>query len=610
MPTRAVTNSFPVPPLRWAVAPAPAPELVTALARALTVSPALAALLVQRGLAAPEEARRFLRPLLDQLADPLRLAGMAEAVDLIARAVRQGTGIMIHGDYDVDGQCATAVLTRALRLAGARVTPYVPHRLRDGYDLGPAGIAAARDAQVGLIITCDCGITAISAVEAARAAGIAVVVTDHHLPGPVLPPAEVVIDPQQAGDTSGLTQLCGTGIAFKLVQALVPALGLPPNLPYHLLDLVALATVADIVPLVGENRILVRHGLKLLSQSRWPGVQALIRVSGLAGREIRAGQVGFMLAPRLNAAGRVGDAAEGLRLLLSDDPAESERLAVRLEGMNVERQALDQRMLDQAIEQVERERDPARDAALVLASDDWHPGVVGIVASRVVERYGRPAFLIALDGDIGKGSGRSISRFDLHAALHRCGDLLERFGGHHMAAGLTLRRGRLEEFRERFAGVAREQLSDDDLGPEQRVDLVLELTEVTDDLERLCRHLEPCGMGNPGPVFGARGIRLEGARRVGSSHLKGTLAGSSCRVGAIGFGWADRAPWLPMGTTPAVDVAFRVEQNEFQGLQSLQARIVALTPVGEAEGADGAGKVVVAPMLVSPAGPGSPAPSA
>jgi single-stranded-DNA-specific exonuclease len=425
-----------------------------------------------------------------------------------------------------------------------------------------------------------------------------------------------VVDPQRADDTSGLTQLCGTGIAFKLVQALVPALGLPANLPYHLLDLVALATVADIVPLVGENRILVRHGLKLLSQSRWPGLQALIRVTGLEGREIRASQVGFILAPRLNAAGRVGDAAEGLRLLLSDDAAASERLAVRLEGMNAERQALDQRMLDEAIEQVEKERDPARDTALVLASEEWHPGVVGIVASRVVERYGRPAFLIALDGDIGKGSGRSITRFDLHAALHHCADLLERFGGHHMAAGLTLRRDRLEQFRERFAGLAREQLSDLDLGPEQRVDLVLTLNEVTDDLERLCRHLEPCGMGNPGPVFGARGVLLEGARRVGSCHLKGMLSGNSCRVGAIGFGWADRVNWLTPGATPTVDVAFRLEQNEFQGAVSVQARIVALTQTGEAGGAGEAGIRMDDTVTVSlthavpvfPAPPALPAP--
>ncbi len=597
-----MTNRFPVPPLRWAVTPEPPRELVQALARSLTVSPALAALLVQRGLGAPEAARRFLRPALEELADPFTLSGMGEAVELIAAAARRGTGILVHGDYDVDGQCATTVLTRALRLAGATVIPFVPHRLRDGYDLGPAGVAQAVAAGAGLIITCDCGITAVAPVEAARAAGIQVVVTDHHLPGPVLPPANVIIDPQREGDTSGLTQLCGTGIAFKLVQALVPALGLPANLPYHLLDLVALATVADIVPLVGENRILVRHGLRLLSQSRWPGVRALIRVSGLAGKEIRAGQVGFILAPRLNAAGRVGDAADGLRLLLSDDEGESERLAVRLEGMNVERQALDQRMLEQAIDQVETQRDPGRDAALVLASDEWHPGVVGIVASRVVERYGRPAFLIALDGEIGKGSGRSISRFDLHAALHEVSDLLERFGGHHMAAGLTLKRGRLEEFRERFAAVARRQLSDDDLGPEQRIDLVIELAEVTDALERLCRHLEPCGMGNPGPVFGTRGIRLEGSRRVGSSHLKAMLAGGGCRVGAIGFGWADRVPWLDLGSPCQVDVAFRVEQNEYQGSASLQARIVALTQAAGGIGtADpGSGSAV---RLATPASP-------
>jgi len=556
---------------------------VAGLARGLGVSPALAALLLQRGITDPAAARRFLRPALEELADPLTLAGMAEAVEVVTRAVRTGRGILVHGDYDVDGQCATALLTRALQVAGARVTPFVPHRLRDGYDLGPAGIEAAQAAGAGLILTCDCGITAVDAVRQARAAGIDVVVTDHHLPGPGLPPATAIVDPQRPDDRSGLTQLCGTGLAFKLVQALVPALGLPANLPYHLLDLVALATVADIVPLVGENRILVRHGLKLLSRSRWPGLQALVKTSRLEGREIRAGQVGFVLAPRLNAAGRVGDASDGLRLLLSDDPAEAERLALRLEGMNAERQALDQRILEEAIQQVERERDPDRDAALVLASEEWHPGVVGIVASRVVERYGRPAFLIALDGEIGKGSGRSISRFDLHAALHRCGDLLERYGGHHMAAGLTLRRDQLDSFRERFAALARETLAPAELGPEQRVDLVLPLDQVGADLEQLCRHLEPCGMGNPGPVFGATGVRFDAARRVGPGHLKGTLAEGGCRLGAIGFGWADRAPWAaPNGPAPQVDVAFRLEQNEYQGIVSLQARIMALTPAGEA----------------------------
>ena len=375
------------------------------------------------------------------LSDPHALAGLDQAVEVIVATVRSGGRIMVHGDYDVDGQCSSALLTRVLREAGADVLPFVPHRLRDGYDFGPAGLEAAQAAGAALVITCDCGITANDTVLAANAAGIGVVVTDHHLPGAELPPALAVIDPQRSDDSSGAGFLCGTGIAFKLVQALVPALGLPANLPFHLLDLVALATVADVVPLQGENRILVKHGLKLLANSRWPGVRALVEATGLAGKEIRARHVGFVLGPRLNAAGRVGDASDGLRLLLSDDPAESTALAQKLEVLNIERQALDQRMLDEALEQVEQTADLDRDAGFVLVGDGWHPGVVGIVASRVVERYGRPTFLIAFDGDIGKGSGRSTSRFNLHSALLSCGDLLERYGGHHMAAGLTIRRG-------------------------------------------------------------------------------------------------------------------------------------------------------------------------
>jgi single-stranded-DNA-specific exonuclease len=501
--------------------------------------------------------------------------GMAEAIEAIAHTVRTGGRILVHGDYDVDGQCASALLTRVLRVAGADVLPFLPHRLRDGYDFGPAGLEAARAAGASLIITCDCGITAYDTVVAARAAGINVVITDHHLPGEQLPPALAVIDPQREDDTSGANGLCGTGIAFKLAQALVPALGLPPNLPLHLLDLVALATVADVVPLQDENRILVKHGLKLLHDSRWPGLRALLDATGLSGKEVRAHHLGFILGPRLNAAGRVGDATDGLKLLLCDDPEEAAALAQRLEGLNVERQALDQRILDEALEQVERTATPDRDAGLVLAGDGWHPGVVGIVASRVVERYGRPTFLIAFDGDIGKGSGRSISRFNLHSALLECGDLLERYGGHHMAAGLTIRRGQLEEFRDRFGDVARQRLSPDDLGPEQRVDLEVELPEITRDLERLCRYLEPCGQGNPSPVFGVRGVRFTNRSIVGNGHLKGALDNGSHRVWAIGFQWADRVPWLGDGL---VDAAFRIECDQWNGMSSLQARLCALTP--------------------------------
>jgi single-stranded-DNA-specific exonuclease len=570
-----MVSVFPAPMLRWAVAPQPDRAKVEALAAALRLPPALAALLIQRGHGSEEAARSYLRPLLSDLSDPYRLAGMAEAVDVIAHSVKAGQRIMVHGDYDVDGQCSSALLTRALRVAGADVVPFLPHRLRDGYDFGPAGLAAAKAAGAALIITCDCGITAMDTVRSAREAGIGVIVTDHHLPGAELPPALAVVDPQRADDTSGANDLCGTGIAFKLVQALVPALGLPANLAFHLLDLVALATVADVVPLQGENRILVRHGLKLLAESRWVGVRALVEATGLTGKEVVARHLGFVLGPRLNAAGRVADATDGLRLLLSDDPTESAELAKRLEGLNIERQALDQRILDEALEQVERTGDPERDASFVLAGEGWHPGVVGIVASRVVERYGRPTFLIAFDGEIGKGSGRSTSRFDLHAALLSCGDLLERYGGHRMAAGLTIQRDRLEAFRGRFGDIARETLAPEDLGPEQRVDLEVGLHEVTRDLERLCRYLEPCGQGNSSPVFGVRGVRWTNRSVVGSGHLKGMLDDGNCKVSVIGFQWADRVPWLG---DDLVDAAFRIECNEWNGTSTLQARLCALTP--------------------------------
>src|SRR5690348_14004450 len=316
-------------PARWAVTAPPDPQLTAALASDLHIPEPLAALLVQRGLAAPEHAKAFLRPDLERLSDPYAWADMPRAVELVVAAVRAGAPILVHGDYDVDGQCGAALLTRVLSSVGGRAHAFVPHRLRDGYDFGPAGLAEARRLGAGLIITCDCGITAVDAVRAARAAGIEVVVTDHHVPGDVLPPASAVLDPLRADCPSVDKDLCGTGVAFKLAQALVPALGISPNLPLHFLDFVALVTVADVVPLTGENRILVRHGLKLLADSHWTGVRALLEAAGLAGKPLKSGHVGFILAPRLNAAGRIGDANDGLRLLLTDDPEEAGALPRR-----------------------------------------------------------------------------------------------------------------------------------------------------------------------------------------------------------------------------------------------------------------------------------------
>jgi single-stranded-DNA-specific exonuclease len=564
-------------PARWAVAAAPDPSLTASLAADLHIPEPLAALLVQRGLGAPAQAKQFLRPELHRLSNPLGWADMQRAADLIAAAVRAGTPILVHGDYDVDGQCGAALLTRVLTSVGGKAHAFVPHRLRDGYDFGPAGLGEARRLGAGLIITCDCGITAAEAVREARAAGVEVIVTDHHLPGEELPPASAVLDPRRADCPSEDKALCGTGVAFKLAQALVPVLGISPNLPLHFLDLVALATVADVVPLTGENRILVRHGLKMLADSHWTGVRALLEAAGLAGKPVRSGHVGFILAPRLNAAGRIGDANLGLRLLLTDDAAEAAAIARELETLNARRQALDQRILDEAVELAERVLRP-EDRALVLAADAWHPGVIGIVASRLVERYGRPTFLIGWDeaGGTGRGSGRSIVGFDLHAALHRVAPHLEKYGGHAMAAGLTIRRERYEAFRVAFLAVASELLRPDDLVPAQRVDLELPLGLVSDELERLIRYLEPCGPGNPAPVFGVRGARAVGARRVGSNHLRFTLDDESGALPAIAFQWADAIPdhWL----SERLDVAFRLERDEWQGRATLQARVAALAP--------------------------------
>ncbi|PYP98427.1 MAG: single-stranded-DNA-specific exonuclease RecJ [Gemmatimonadetes bacterium] len=565
-----------IPP-RWIVTANADPDATRRLAAELRIPEALAAILVQRGLASPDSAKAFLRPDLERLSDPHRLADMAAAVELLVRAVREQRPILVHGDYDVDGQCASAMLTRILRSAGATVYPFVPHRIRDGYDFGPAGLAEAQRVGAKVIVTCDCGITAVSAVAAARAAGIDVIVTDHHLPGAELPPANAVLDPRRPDCTSEEKNLCGTGVAFKLAQALVQLLGLSPNLPLHFLDYVALATIADVVPLTGENRILVRYGLKKLADSRWVGLRALIETAGLAGKPLRGAHVGFILAPRLNAVGRIGDANDGLRLLLTENPQEAAALARELETINARRQEMDQLILDEAIEIVEQTLQPT-DAAIVLGADTWHPGVIGIVASRLVERYGRPTFLIGWDeaGEFGRGSGRSISGFDLHGALHQVGGHLEKYGGHTMAAGFTIRRDKFDDFRVAFLGVAGDLLTPDDLAPSQRVDIELPLASVSEELERLIRHLEPCGAGNPAPVFGVRNARAVGARRVGTNHLRFTLDDGSAVLPAIGFRWADAVPddWL----TNPLDVAFRLERDDWQGRTTIQARVASLAP--------------------------------
>jgi single-stranded-DNA-specific exonuclease len=560
---------------RWIIPTPPDPAAVARLQEELHLPEPLCRLLATRGLADIDGAKVYLRPRLDQLHDPCLMLDLDRAVERLGRAIDNGERILIHGDYDVDGMCSTTLMTRTLRMLGASVVPFIPRRIEDGYDLGPAGVDAALRERVGVVVTCDCGTSAHEPVQALSDAGIDVIISDHHLPsaGP-LPPAYAVLNPKRPGCTSPDHDLAAVGVAFKLALALVRKRGGNENAVFGMLDLVALATIADIAPLRGENRVLARYGLRMLNETQNIGLRALIRASGLGDRQITAGRVGFILAPRLNAVGRLGHAIRGVELLMSNDEHHANAIARDLEELNERRQEVDRATLVRAREALSA-LDLDETYGIVLAEEGWHPGVIGIVASRIVEEFGRPTVLVALEGDTGKGSGRSISPFDLHAGLAQCRDLLTRFGGHRSAAGISIRRENVAAFAERFNAVARERLTPEDLVPELRADLVVSLGELTLQLESMLRHVEPCGIGNPSPVLVAKNVTVSAPPRVvgrEQEHLKLWLGDSDgAHIEALGWGMARRAGEVEQGTS--IDVAFRLESDEWNGEKRLQARL-------------------------------------
>ncbi len=561
---------------RWVVPRQPDPAAVASLCASLSLPAPVANLLLVRGHAEADDAKQFLRPRLDHLHDGYSMRGLKKAVERLARAATAGEKVLVHGDYDVDGICSTTILTRTLREFGAVVVPFIPRRIEDGYDLGDAGVGAALAEKAGVVVTCDCGTSAVEPVKALCAAGVDVIVTDHHLPGGALPECLAVLNPRQDGCEYPDKDLAAVGVAFKLSLALARELGRSDNFIWGMLDLVALATIADVAPLRGENRVLVRYGLRMLSQSRNIGLRAMIRAAGLEGRALTAGRVGFILAPRLNAAGRIGAALRGVELLMSESEHDANVIARELEELNARRQELDRATLDVAREMLEQ-IDLSETFGIVLAKEGWHPGVIGIVASRVVEEYGRPTVLIALDGETGKGSGRGIPPFDLHAALKECAPLLTRFGGHRAAAGVTIDRSMVAPFAARFNEVARSRLKREDLIPEVRIDLEVALDSANEELERMLRHFEPFGVGNPTPVLVARNVRLAAPPRlVGRDGVKLRLTAGGGELEAIGWGFADRI--AEFDTTCPVDVAFRLERDEYRGESRLQARIADITP--------------------------------
>ena len=558
-------------PPRWILPAAPDVGAITALAEALHLPDTVCRLLQVRGFTNTEAAKRFLRPRLDQLHDPMSLKGLPEAVERLVRAIERGETILVHGDYDVDGMASTALLTRSLRAMGARIVPFVPRRIEDGYDLSSAGVAAAKTAGARLVITADCGTSAHAAVAALTAAGIDVIISDHHLPSGPVPDCLAVLNPRQPGCQYPDKDLAAAGVVFKLALAVARRLGVSEGPVFAFLDLVALATVADVAPLRGENRVFVRKGLRLLANSTNLGLRALIRASGLEGKALTAGRVGFTLAPRLNAVGRIGQPMRGLELLLTEREAEAGRLAQELEELNGQRQDLDRRALVEAREMVER-LDLNETYGIVLADPGWHPGVIGIVAARLVEEFARPTILVALSETEGRGSGRSIPAFDLHAGLVACSDVLLRYGGHRAAAGVTVARDRVAEFTARFNAAARARLRPEDLVPELRVDLEVSVDEVTPALEAILRHFEPFGMGNPAPTLLVRRARLASPPRpVSQDSLKLRLAGEGGTLDAVAWGAAHRLEEL--GVDRPVDVIFRVERDDWLGQERVQARV-------------------------------------
>src|SRR5262245_155126 len=541
---------------------------VSQLAGAINVAPIVARLLCQRGFSDPEQATRFLNPSLNQLHDPMSLADMRVAVDRILGAIARGERIAIHGDYDVDGITSTVILRRALELMGADVVHFIPERLRDGYGLQPAAIERLHADNVRLVVSVDCGIRGAEAATRARELGLDLIITDHHEPDATLPAAMAVINPKRSDCAYPDKYLAGVGVALKLVQALCRHAGREAWLP-GFVKIAAIGTLADVVPLVGENRVIAKIGLDLLSRGPHKvGLRSLIDVCGRTGKTIDSYHIGFMLAPRVNAAGRMSTPDIATRLLLAVDESAGDdvrQLAMQLDAENLRRQAEEAEILAAAKKIVQTDPDVGARSILVVAGDGWHRGVIGIVASKLVDAFHRPAIVLSLEDGVAHGSCRSIPRFDMLGALERCAPLFMRFGGHTQAAGLTMDRSRVPELRRAVNAVADETLGPEDLMPRLRIDGHLSFRAITGQVAEGVVSLAPFGAGTPRPVFVARGVEIiDGPRKLKDRHLKMAIKQEGRVFRAIAWRAAERHDFLEAHKA-ALDVAFSLEQNQYNG---------------------------------------------
>ncbi|HEY1204675.1 MAG: single-stranded-DNA-specific exonuclease RecJ [Bryobacteraceae bacterium] len=546
-------------------------------------------MLLSRGYHDAAVARRFLRPSIADLNDPFLMCGMSAALDRLRRAIAASEKILLYGDYDVDGTASVVIVKKAIELAGGQAAFFIPHRLRDGYGMRNEAIEQAASDGVSLIISLDTGIRAAAAVARATELGIDVIVTDHHLPDAELPRACAVLNPKQPACEYPDKDLCGAGVAFKLVEALLGSLGWPCDklrrMTESFLKVVAIATVADVVPLTGENRVIVKYGLDGLRSVRNPGLRALFSVAGFApGEAVTANKVGFRIAPRLNAAGRMADANAIVNLLLTEDEDEARAIAERLQSLNRERQEVQSEIVRAILEECLAA--PVRDdqAALVFVGKEWHRGVVGIVAGRLVDRFHRPVFVLAEDCEQGvmQGSGRSTPAFHLLEALESMQDLLIRFGGHRQAAGLTLASERVEEFRERLGAYAAARLTAADFVSEIEVDAPLRFQEIDDRVVADVLAMEPFGCGNPAPVFAALGAEIAGPPApLGDRHLLVNLRQDGRTVRLKAWGFAERAAEFEPGAR--VDAAFSIESDDYAAARGYPGWCMVLKDVRPAE---------------------------
>ncbi|MFN4314983.1 MAG: single-stranded-DNA-specific exonuclease RecJ [Chitinophagaceae bacterium] len=547
-----------------------------ALQESLRISPLICQLLTQRGITSFEEARQFFRPELEKLHDPWLMKDMHKATSRIVAALQSNEKILVYGDYDVDGTTAVASFYSFLRGIHQQVDFYIPHRYREGYGISQAGIDFAAENGFTLMVALDCGIKSVELIAYAKTKGIDFIVCDHHLPDQELPAAVAILNPKQPDCAYPYKELCGCGVGFKLMTALTELLSLPIEMALEYLDLVATAIAADIVPITGENRILAFHGLRKANQRPNNGIKALGKLSGIS-QELHIHNLVFMIAPRVNAAGRMDDARKAVEMFVAQTEDEAAFFASQLHQDNSDRKEADLLTTREALELIKQDQQSVHYKSTVLYQPHWHKGVVGIVASRVIEHYHRPTIILTKSGEVAAGSARSVPGFNLYEAIHACREHLLGYGGHFAAAGMTLDLEKVDAFREHFEKVVSETILPEQLIPEIRIDAEVRFDELNWNVYNILTQMEPFGPGNDRPVFMARALRDTGASRIlKEQHLRASLRQGNFQFNGIGFGLADKFELLSEGRQ--VDVVFKLDVNEWNNEKNLQLRIVDIKP--------------------------------